>query len=106
MVERGHGHLIDALSKYCQGNPGYKQKKAHKSCFFAHESVLSIELKYLTWNMLNWDSTKTTVDLISAHMYQLEAKEELVTDVAQKLKEFRERNREYFEPSHKIRRDG
>ncbi|OLY78713.1 hypothetical protein AYI68_g7230 [Smittium mucronatum] len=123
MVEREHASLIDALSKFCQGNPevwpdkltlalwadriAWKRttEESPYKLLFGQESVLPIELKYQTWNTLNLDSTKTTENLISAHVYQPEAKEDLVTDVAQKLKEFRERNRVYFESIHKIRRD-
>ncbi|OMJ26655.1 hypothetical protein AYI69_g3938 [Smittium culicis] len=70
---------------------------------FGQESILPIEFKHATWIAVSWDDNMSTTDLLKARMRQMEAKEELVTIAADKVKKSRERNKIYFEKKHKIR---
>ncbi|OMJ16874.1 Retrovirus-related Pol polyprotein from transposon [Smittium culicis] len=123
MVERGHGPLIDALSKYCRGKPGAWPEKlplalwadrvttkstAGESPYrilFGQESVLPIEFEYRTWNSIEWTDSMTTEELLVARMNQLDAKDNLSEKVAERIMDARINNKHYFDRKHKIRKE-
>ncbi|OMJ30155.1 hypothetical protein AYI69_g310 [Smittium culicis] len=90
MVERGHVPLVDALSKYCAQKPGTWPDKLHLALWADRVTAkVTTELEFKTWNSVNWKPEMSTEKLLTSRMHQLEAKDELILDVADRVKEAR-----------------
>ena len=124
MIERGHRPLVDSLSKLVNG----AQRRSWVVCLpvvlwadrttvrastgitpyefeYASRPVLPIELQYPTWNILNWDSVTGEVDLVAMRARALERREEDLNEARLFLRRMRERNKEYFDANHVLRKE-
>ncbi|POW02507.1 hypothetical protein PSTT_11742 [Puccinia striiformis] len=114
MIERGHQPLKDALVKMC-GSDGKKWRNYLPLVLFADRistkrttghtpyelifgqpAVLPIDLEMETYLGTDWDTVKTTADLLLARVGQLERREEVLQAAYKKMKETRSKSVEFW----------
>jgi len=95
MIERGHKPILDALSKRCSGKPDEwplhlpavlwadritTKRTTKQTPFFmvyGRHSLLPIHFVETTWATIDWNSVKTTSDLLFSRMLQIEDLEQV-----------------------------
>ena len=105
MVERGHLPLVTALVKTCEGNASKWPLKLHlvlwadrittkwmtgKSAFqlvYGYDAVLPVELAVTSWHVFDWESVRSTEELLVMRSRQLEQRDDDLGIAADKLKE-------------------
>ena len=72
---------------------------------YATRPVLPIELRYPTWNVLEWDQVRDEANLVVMRARALQRREEDLDEARLFLRRMRERNKEYFDGRRVIRRE-
>ena len=121
MVERGHQPIVDALSKLTDGAsrrwPSHfhavvwadrtttkaTTNQAPHRIVYGQDAVLPIELDFPTWHILDWESVRSTGDLLALRARQLERRNEDLDEASLRLRRLREENKDLFDSSHQIR---
>ena len=112
MIERGHQPLKDTLVKLC-ATDGKKWRHylplvlfadristkrttgySPYELIFGQPAILPVDLELETYLGTNWEDIKTTEDLLSARVLQLERREEILQEAYKKLKESRSQSLE------------
>ena len=94
IVERGHRLIVDGLAKLIEGGLVSWLSNLHTVLWadrtgirtptgmtpfrlmYRHDAVLPIELDVPTWQILDWNSVKTTADLLAMQARQLQRRNE------------------------------
>jgi transposase InsO family protein len=121
LVERGHAPIINALSKYAEGDKGgwYKflplvlwadRVSIRRSTGFApfrllygHDCVLPIELSVASWAVVDWNRVKTREELLMARMTQMDRQVLERETATERLRLSRLANKERFDNSKRMR---
>lgn len=121
LVERGHGPIVDSLSKYCQGFPEQwpqylslalwadriaVRRTTGYSAFrlmYGQECVLPVEMSEASWSTVNWFQVRTREDLIIARMTQLDERVLDEGHASERLERARRDNKEYFDRTRRLR---
>jgi RNase H-like domain found in reverse transcriptase/Integrase zinc binding domain/Reverse transcriptase (RNA-dependent DNA polymerase) len=122
MVERGHRPITEGLSKRTNGGlerwvsrlpaqllaerTTIHQPTGVTPFYFlqGRHAVLPIETRIPTWRVLEWDKVRTREDLIALRTRQLELWDEDIEEFAKRKQRHRERGKEAFDNSHRIRK--
>ena len=115
LVERGHGPVVNALTKYARNEsvnwPRYLslvlwadrislRRSTGYSAFellYGRECLLPVDLDILSWRMVDWEDVKDREDLIRARMRQLDQRALSEARASSDLEHSRQANKDYFD---------
>jgi hypothetical protein len=121
LVERGHGPVVNALSKYCSHAPTTwptylplalwadrisVRRSTGYSAFelvYGRDCLLPVELMIESWQTVDWEAVESREDLILARMQQLDHRRVSETIAAANLRNSRKANKVYFDEHHRHR---
>jgi hypothetical protein len=121
MIEAAHKLLKGALSKMTDGTgKGWvkllplalsaERSTVRRSTgmtpyrfLMGQEAILPIELELPTWMTLEWNTVRTTEDLIAMRARQIDRRDEDIQEAAYRLERLRKQNKEYFDEHHVLR---
>jgi len=124
LVERGHGPVIDALSKYCAGSttdwPKYLslalwadrvsvRESTGYSAFellYGRDCLLPVEFTLESWSVVDWEAEVQKgcrEDLLVARMRQLDQRNLSVSQAVKNLQKSRLANKSYFDQHKRLR---
>jgi len=124
LVERGHGPVINALSKYCGGSPADWPKylslalwadrvsvreSTGYSAFellYGRDCLLPVEFTLESWSVVDWEGEVREghrEDLILARMRQLDQRNLSQVRAAENLQKSRLANKSYFDQHKRLR---
>jgi hypothetical protein len=93
MVERGHRSISEALSRMGGGKKRWRR------------AILPIDTRYPIWRLLDWGKVRSGEELLALRARQLQLRDEDIEEIALRKKRIREEGKEYFDKSHRIRRE-
>jgi hypothetical protein len=120
-VERGHGPIVKALVRACDGQVGnwprllpyalWADRTTHSSVtgfmpaelMYGQKPVMPTERTIVSWAALEWRNEMSREELLAARIRQLERRPEDVERATEKLRTARIRNKERFDRTHQIR---
>jgi hypothetical protein len=120
-VERGHGPIVKALVRACEGQVGnwprllpyalWADQTTHSSVtgfmpaelMYGQKPVMPTECMIASWAALEWRNEMSREELLAARIRQLERRPEHVERATEKLRTARLRNKERFDRTHRIR---
>ena len=121
LVERGHGPVVNALSKYTSEEPANWprylslalwadritiRRSTGYSAFellYGRDCLLPVDLDVLSWRMVNWELIKDREDLIRGRMWQLDQRALSAARAASELENSRKANKSYFDDVKRLR---
>jgi hypothetical protein len=120
-VERGHGPIVKALVRACEGQVGnwprllpyalWADRTTHNSVtrfmpaelMYGQKPVMPTERTIASWVALGWRKEMSREELLAARIRQLERRPEDVDRATEKLRTARLRNKERFDRTHRLR---
>jgi hypothetical protein len=120
-VERGHGPIVKALVKACQGKTGewprllpfalWADRTTHSSVtgympaelIFGQKPIMPIEESIVSWLALPWQEDINREELLALRIRQLERREDDIEAAKARLKIARLKNKEAFDQRHRLR---
>jgi hypothetical protein len=120
-VERGHGPIVKALVRACDGQVGnwprllpyalWVDRTTHSSVtgfmptelMYGQKPIMPTEDTIASWAALEWRNEMSREELLAARIRQLERRPENVERAAEKLPTARIRNKERFDRTHRLR---
>jgi hypothetical protein len=120
-VERGHGPIVKALVRACEGQVGnwprllpyalWADRTTHNSVtvfmpaelMYGQKPVMPTERTISTWAVLEWRNEMTREELLAARIRQLERSPEDTERAAERLQTARMKNKERFDRTHRLR---
>ena len=120
-IERGHGPIVKALVRACEGRVGdwprllpyalWADRTTHSSVtgympvelMYGQKPIMPIERTIASWTAIDWSNEMSREELLAARIRQLERRPEDVERAAAKMKEARIRNKARFDRTHRLR---
>jgi hypothetical protein len=121
-VERGHGPIVKALVRACEGQVGnwprqllpyalWADRTTHSSVtgfmpaklMYGQKLVMPTERTISSWAALEWRNEMSREELLAARIWQLERRAEDTERAAERLQTARVRNKERFDRTHRLR---
>src|SRR5438552_17888986 len=121
LVKRGHGPIVNSLTKYCRDSPESWPKHLSLALWadrisvrrsigysafellYRRECLLPIELMIESWETVDWEAIENREDLILARMQQLDHRRITETIAAINLRNSRKGNKVYFDQHKRLR---
>ena len=120
-VERGHGPIVKALVKACDGRISiwpdmlpyalWADRCTHNSVtgfmpselLFGQKPIMPTERMIPTWGVLPWEDQMEREDLLAIRIRQLENRPEDIAEAARRQREVRLKNKDRFDKRHRLR---
>jgi hypothetical protein len=120
-VERGHGPIVKALVRACDGQVGnwpcllpyalWVDRTTHSSVtrfmpaelMYGQKPIMPTEGTIASWAALEWRNEMSRDELLAARIQQLERRPEDVEQAAEKLRTARIRSKDRFDRTHRLR---
>ena len=67
---------------------------------YEHDAILLIEIKYSTWHIMNWNKIRSTENLLTMRIKQLQRRNENLKKVALHLKRMNKQNKKLFDDKY------
>ena len=117
MIEQGHRPITEALARMTEGGDKNWVRnlpavllaecmtvhgptgKTPFSMEYGREAILPIELKHLTWRVLDWGNVKSQGDLLAVRACQLELCDADLDEVVLRKRRKQEEGKEAFDDS-------
>ena len=71
---------------------------------YEHDAILFIEIKYLTWYIMNWNKIRNIENLLTMRVKQFQRKDENFKKAALHLKRMRKKNKELFNDKYQLQK--
>jgi hypothetical protein len=120
-VERGHGPIVKALVRACEGQVGnwprllpyalWANRTTHNlvtgnmpaELMYGQKPVMPAERTISSWAALEWRDEMSREELLAARIWQLERRPEDTERAAEMLRMARMKNKERFDWTHRLR---
>jgi hypothetical protein len=121
LVERGHGPLVNALSKYTRDGPAdwvrylslalwsdriTTRRSTGYTPFelvYGRDCLLPVDLDVMSWRVIDWEDVRDREQLLGARIRQLDERVIAETRAAAELEASRRTNKSYFDNAKRLR---